>query len=296
MKRKLLGGLLLWLGLVVPILAQHLGNAGTQHRPYFAGNQADSPTEGFVNDSTLVVVARVLINVPARSYLAVFSLTQVGESLDEAQKLLARRLQQFGKSLAELGVAPTDLHTDLVSQIPVYEVEIEKRLFSKTYTEVPRGFQVQKNLHIAYRDDALLEKILTEAAKAEIYDLAEVRYLVANPQAVGDTLRQVAAAVLAKKTQAYRTLGLRLDAKYQTVADQLTVYQPADRYADYTAYSANQITPRRGAVVNEADKPTTHYYKPLPPETFDWAGNPYPLAPVVQFVYVVKVKYVLKKG
>jgi len=43
-------------------------------------------------------------------------------------------------------------------------------LFSKTYTEVPKGFEMQKNLHIKFNDENLLDDIMTFAANNEIYD------------------------------------------------------------------------------------------------------------------------------
>ncbi len=294
---KLLNCCLILLGLATLAQAQHQGNAAQGNRPNYAYNQAaSSPNQGFVNDSTLILEARVLFNAPAKSYQAVFSVTQVGESLEEAQKLLSRRLQQFTKALTDLGIAPTDIYPDFVFQVPVYAFETEKRLFSKSYNEVPTGVRLQKNLHIGYVKEEWLEKIMEEAAKAEIYDLAKVQYLVADQRAVTDTLRQVALRVISKKNKELRSIGVKFNAKYQTVADQLTVYQPAERYESYTAYSAAQLgNQRRGATVNEVEKTVTRYYSPMASEGYDWVENPSPLAPTVQFVYILRVKYVLKR-
>jgi hypothetical protein len=35
---------------------------------------------------------------------------------------------------------------DMLSFVPRYEMQAEKRLFSKTYNEVPAGFELQKNV------------------------------------------------------------------------------------------------------------------------------------------------------
>ncbi len=50
------------------------------------------------------------------------------------------------------GVKEKDVFTDMLSFVPVYEIETTRKLFSKTYQEVPAGFEIQKNIHIRFTD------------------------------------------------------------------------------------------------------------------------------------------------
>ena len=79
--------------------------------------------------------------------------TIVAEANDLVDALLAR----VGKE----GVKDDDVFTDMLSFVPVYEIETTRKLFSKTYQEVPAGFEIQKNIHIRFRDARVLDKLVS---------------------------------------------------------------------------------------------------------------------------------------
>jgi uncharacterized protein YggE len=290
MKKRILLGLAALLSGTSPLFAQHSGNAVYGQPRYERAQAPNLPA-----DSVLVLEARVLANLPADGFQAVLAVSQPGETLNEAQERLNNRLGAFTKALGRLGLAPTDIYVDVVSQVPTFAWETEQKLFSRNYVEVPKGFSLQKNLHVAYRQDAQLEAIMAEAAKSEIYDLVTVRYLVDRPTALADTLRDLAWQVIKRKRARLEQQGLSLASRYQTLAEDLRVLQPAERYQAYEAHSSTNLAlGRRPGKVETAEKATTFYYEPAPGEEYDQVLNPNPLAPTVQFSLVLRVKYVLR--
>ncbi len=90
----------------------------------------------------------------------------------------------FAACFAQIAGHPDgDIYVDMVNFFPKYEYDVSKKLFSKkTYTEIPKGFELQKNIHIRYTAPALLDRIVTAAARQEIYDIVKVDYFVKDPQ------------------------------------------------------------------------------------------------------------------
>jgi ketosteroid isomerase-like protein len=113
----------------------------------------------------------------ADSYLAIFTFTQLGQSAEEADSH-DERLRKSSARVAKSGVKEKDVFTDMLSFVPVYEIETTRKFFSKTYQEVPAGFEIQKNIHIKFTDARMLDKLVTAAAKEEIYDLVKVDFFV----------------------------------------------------------------------------------------------------------------------
>ncbi|MBX3102229.1 MAG: hypothetical protein KF690_06960, partial [Bacteroidetes bacterium] len=134
----------------------------------------------YINDTTMIVNARVLLNVPADAYTAVFALVQVGQDLPTADNLMNARIETFRKELLKLGIPAENVFVDMIGIEPKFETTVEKKLFSKNAVETPAGFELAKNVHVMYLTDDMLGKIVTAAVAAEIYDLVKVDYFVNN--------------------------------------------------------------------------------------------------------------------
>ena len=191
--------LLIPLSLPISLIAQVKGNAYQQQ--VRGGVSAESLNQGYYDSNTLqgntstyswesglnwtnpnLLISRddvmefevsSMMNVEAESFLAIFNITQPGETAAEADKLLNERLNALKEDLKVLGITNNDFYVDVVSLVPLYEFEVEKKLFSKNYNEVPSGFELQKNIHISYVQSELLDNILTAAARQEIYELVK---------------------------------------------------------------------------------------------------------------------------
>ncbi len=156
MKNKLLLALLTLV--CQSISAQVMGNYGEQQQTYqkIAPNaqyRAVPKAAHFLNDNQIEISVNTLSNQKASAYTAIFSVTQAGKTADETNTLLNARLDGLLADLKSLGIPAADLYVDMVNFLPKYEYDISKKLFSrKTYTEIPKGFVLQKNIHIRYTD------------------------------------------------------------------------------------------------------------------------------------------------
>jgi len=284
------------------VFAQVSGNANYAQQQSYWNNRsgydrANQFSEAsFVNDNTILIETNALMNLKADAYIAIFNLSQLGETAAAADELLNTRLENIAKGVKNLGIPEQDIFVDMLSLVPVYEIEVEKKLFSKTYNEVPKGFEMQKNLHIKYTDSGLLDKIITIAAKYETYDLVKVDYVVENPDLAYKTLREASISLVNERISDFKKLGIALEGEYHILAENTGAFFPADQYSSYQAFSSNSFDAiKKKSGVVQAQKPVSMYYKPLPNRDFQIVINPVIVEPVVQYTYSLKVKYQLKR-
>lgn len=232
----------------------------------------------------------LLHNVEPDALVAVFNVVQLGETVAEINQLLKLRLDALQSALAELGIKESDMFVDMVSQVPLYTYETERKLFSKNFVEVPSGFELQKNLHIRFEDPSLIDQIVAAAGAQEIHDLAKVDYFVDNTHEIYQNLREEAAKLFKARKALYMQLDLDLDSIFHTVAETRQAYLPMSRYTGYQAvmqYGYGQSEKN----VTKARKPKAQYYNPISYAGYDKVINPEIIGPVVQFSYQLLVRY-----
>jgi uncharacterized protein YggE len=303
--------LALLLGLLPHLLmAQVAGNAIQSQKKsprYYENNAANdiryaqtanfSNSLDFAGDTAITLNAKVLMNVLADSYVVLLGTAQIGENVEACHALMDKRINGFLDALQKAGIPSKNCYIDFVSQVPAFEYEVEKKLFSTTYNEVPNGFEIKKNVHVAYNDHKMLNLILTEAAKYEIYDIIKVDVVVDNIEAINDSLRHKAVQLLHKKASDYRKLGIKFDAtRYQTIAEKIGSVYPVEQYDSYTAFVNPSLSSvkKGGYHVENAPKSQTIYYNKLPYNEFDAVINPQVIEPVAQFYCHIQTRYVLK--
>lgn len=247
--------------------------------------------------SEIIFDVNALLNVKADCYVAIFNITQVGETSALTNELLNKRLNSFIDGLKQTKIDTGDIFVDMVSQVPVYEYEVEKKLFSKSYNEIPIGFELQKNVHIKYSDEKRLDEIVSIASQNEIYDLVKVDYFVENHQMYFDTLRTRAIELIKTKIKDYKKLGFNLDTLHRNVAENAKVNYPISQYKTYQAYSRPSFAALRkrlgndNSKITEAAKSRTMYYSAIPYDNYDIVIHPTILEPAVQFSYSIVMKY-----
>mgnify|MGYP000182770728 CR=1 FL=1 len=305
---KKLGFFLLLQCIAVIGFGQARGNANQQNRAY----QKDKYNSSYNNKSRPVVALagsairndvtfdiKILMNVKADSYLAIFHLSQVGRRTGEIDTLMNKRINGFKRALTRVNIPEKDVFIDMLTFVPVYEYVVERKLFSKTYNEVPKGFEMKKNIHVRFKDERVLDKIVTAAAQNEIYDLVRVDYFVDDMEGVYDTMREKAVTIAAKKEKLHQDLGVDLSSRYRYVNDKSAVSMPYDNYFQYQAYTnnnlfSNSLIAKKGKV-QLAEKAWTLYYQPIAYKDFDAVITPSVLEPVVQFTYNLKITYLRNK-
>lgn len=239
-----------------------------------------------------VLQIKSLMNVKADSYLAIFHLVQVGATSGEADALLSARINNFLKEIKAFGIGSEDTYTDMLTFVPVYEYEVEKKVFNKHYNEVPKGFEIQKNIHVSFKDPDLLTALVSAAAKNEIYDLAKVEYVVDDIETVYDELRKNCREEAQKRIEELKTFGFRLDTLRPALSDAKGVFYPIERYTSFTSFSSASVDAiKKRNVVNEVKKHQSLIYEKLPYQAFDIIMNAEMLEPEVQFTYSLLLHY-----
>jgi hypothetical protein len=229
---------------------------------------------------------RGLMNCKPSSYLAIFSLTQVGKDQEETSALVQAKTDSILAKLAAQGIE-TEMYVDMISFIPIFEVELSRKLFSKnTYNEIPKGFELKKNLHFRYSDPAVLNEILSLCAQHEIYDLVRVDYFIEDMEALKRQMVAKAETLLQAKIGRYqRLLGEDFKNQRRRMAEGFTLHYPIEQYQSYTAYVSNKFNVKPGAGVSEVPKTTSEFYMPKMAKGYDFVENPSILEPVVQMEY-----------
>ena len=301
MKQLFLFSLLLFL--TTTARAQVMGNYGEQNQKQYQNAAPDPQFRGVPksaqlrDDNVVEITINALSNQPADSYTAIFSVLQSGKTADETNTLLNNRLNGFVAALKTLGIPADDIYVDMVNFLPKYEYDVSKKLFSKkTYTEIPKGFELQKNVHVRYTKPGLLDDIVTAAAQQEIYDIVKVDYFVKDPNKVYKELREAAFVYLNDIEAKYRSIGIQLDSAYLLTAENAWVAYPINRYESYQAFSTQLLdqSDKNNAVVNTADKPVSRFYNAIPANDYDIVINPEILEPAVQFSFNLIARYTLE--
>jgi uncharacterized protein YggE len=263
-----------------------MGNLMYESNSRIFFQQAEQPVKATIQGNVLVLEVNAMMNMKADSYLAIFHVTQLGQSAEEADSLMNERIDGVLRRVMEHGIKEKDVFTDMLSFIPVYELEATRKLFSKTYQEVPAGFEIQKNIHIRFTDARVLDKLVTAAAKEEIYDLVKVDFFVAQQSACYDTLRMFATKLLQQKLANFEKLGLKVEESHRLASEKNGAYFPLDRYTTYQSRTQSSLNSRRkGQLVNDIRKSNTHFYNKVPYGNFDIVLHAEITEPPVQYTY-----------
>ncbi|EDP97457.1 SIMPL domain-containing protein [Kordia algicida OT-1] len=256
------------------------------------GPQTSNPRRNVNPNANITLDVHALYNAKASSYTAVFNISQIGPTADETHKLVNERIDNVRNELLTAGIKEEDIAIDVISFVPVYEIEVEKKLFSTKYNEVPKGFELQQNIHIQFKKTQQFEKILAACATNEIYNLVKVDYFVENIREVYKKLQKSLLELIKEQKEYYDVLGFDL-ANYNVVmADDKYCYFPKDFYKNYQAFNSVSFEAlKKNKGVTKAKKQTSYYYQPISTENYDIVINPAILEPVVQVGMQIKLIY-----
>jgi uncharacterized protein YggE len=271
--------------------AQVAGNANIQHRVHLPTTHINIP---YPNSDEYLITIKGLSNVKADNYVAIFSVKQSAETAAEVNTLIDKRIsavKEYCDSNKNI-----EFHLDMISFLPVYELDLVKKVFNKkTYNEIPVGFEVKKNIHIKYKDPNFLNDLIEVCSRSEIYDLVRVDYFSDSIEAKKEELIMHAKKLIAKKLKVKEEI-LEVDFKEykKQMSDGFTVAYPIEMYTQYKTASSSKLFSNNNVKVNQADISTTYYYKPYFDKDFDFTINPTIFEPVIQIMYEIKVKYTPK--
>ncbi|HNQ67086.1 MAG TPA: hypothetical protein PKN32_01810 [Bacteroidales bacterium] len=248
------------------------------------------------NDTVIYIDVKALMNVKADTYIMILGLSQISDNLETCFELTDQRIASF---IADAGIKDTEVYVDFISQTPIFAREKEKKIFSKKYVEVPKGYEIKKNIHIRYTDRSNADKYLKMAAKNEIYDIIRVDYIVNDHKAIYNTLRTECINLLNQFMTDFSKLGYTFEADYKSLEETNSCTYPISCYSSFSSYMPTNYQALVGnatdiTLVNPNEKINIFYNK-LPYNTYDIIINPDMVEPAVQFSQYIKLKIVLKK-
>lgn len=278
-------------------LAQNRANYNYSNSEY---DKDEKPTQELPKATILgynlqELEATVLMNVTADEYVAMFHIEQKGKKLKDVQENMDKRIANFQKGLLELGIKEDEMIIDFLSLVPEYEYDIEKKLFSKTYNEVPVGFELKKNVHIRFKDNKILDKIIAKAAENEIYDLSKVEYFIKDTDVLYQKLREKAFEIITKKEKLYDSANIQLSKAKKIADENFQTFFPFDRYRSYEAISKGKTSFSKNSKVNDKNRSPSAFYEKLNYDNIECIINPTILEPAVQLFFTLKVRYTLPK-
>ena len=267
------------------VQAQISGNInydGTVHLPQnYLNVQKPHPNE------TLIAV-KGLANIKADSYVAIFSVTQVGKTQEEATRIIDERINTALTPIRSRKNVET--YVDVISFVPNYEYVVQNKIFSKTYNEVPAGFEIKKNIHVKFPAAAMLEDFMKILSQSEIYDLVRVDYHAAALEQIKKDLEAKAYTEVHRKIKKYELIsGKTPENTERSVSDGFIIKLPLEMYQTYQASRSTTLNLRRSAQVNQNEKITSIFYQPVLNKEFDFVINPVIVEPVIQVMYELKV-------
>lgn len=273
-------------------IAQVSGNANYQNQVRYPDNNIEL---NMPSNPNITISVKCLANLKADNYVAIFSVTQVGKTTEEVNSLIDGRISQ---ALTMLKAKPgTETFVDMISFVPIYEFDVEKKLFSKkTYNEIPTGFELKKNIHIKYQDPNLLNDIIAALSVAEVYDLVRVDYFSDKMGATKAELAAKSKLLLQEKLKTLKgIIGAKIDSTEKKIVDGYRIVYPVEMYKSYQAYSNSALNLKKNEKTNMAEKSTSLYYQPAMDKEFDFVLNPTILEPVIQIMYEIKLEMIREK-
>lgn len=257
----------------------------------------ENPRVFIANDNSVTIEVNVLLNAIADYYVAIFNVNQLGETAESTNQMIDSRINNALSGFAQMGIKENNMYVDMLTFVPEYEYEVQKKLFSKTYNEVPKGFRLQKNIHVKYTDSKMLDKMIAVCAKSEIFDLVKVEYYSANSKAYYDTIRIAAKKILNEKIKDYKELGINIELGFKQMAENTFVKYPGEQYSSYKAFNSSSLEAlKKNSGVTQTVKNMSFYYNPVSYKGYDLIINPIITEPVIQYAISMKLRILLKKA
>lgn len=238
------------------------------------------------NGVDFYIDANLLLNTQADELVAIFGVSQEGNSASECIQKIDSRISEFINNLKGLGIEPKDIFVDFVTQNKVYDYAISGTVAK----EKSIGFEAKKNVSIHFTNPSLLDKMASIASKSNIFDLIKVDYVLKDTSSVRKKLLEEASKVIKEKEIQYEKLfGIKLRTHLQLETEKYRVYFPSDMYSPYTPYETGKVGYEYK--VQEVHKSKSLYFHPLDIDGFDVVINPVVLEPVVQCTLYLRIKY-----
>jgi uncharacterized protein YggE len=238
----------------------------------------------------LAIKANVLVNVKATDFLLVFNLIQSGETAALTNEMIDKRLSGFKEDLKNLGINEDQMFTDMIYMIPIFEKDLSKKLFGKNRIEIPKSFEIQKNIHIKFNDLKMVDKMVALAGQNEIYDIAKLDYFMNDHIAAIDTVQSLAVKQIQRRIDLYKNLNLDLSKLQPRIKDDLKTIYPTSQYTGYDSYVSTSHYHKESNSL-DVRRPKAISYDQVPYQEYEVIIDPVLLEPVIQISYTMLAIY-----
>ncbi len=254
----------------------------------------------WANGSDITMDLNVLMNIEATTYTAIFNVRQIAKTSLTVNTLLNERIEAFKKALDGQGISNKQVIVEVISQVPIYGLSNSKKLFSNSQNEVPIGFELHKNITVVFDEYDMLNNIVFEASKSEIYDLVKVDYFVSNPADYYDTMRQILTSYVDILAERYDEVGITLDSFDRILSEKTSAVYPIGRYTPYsglTRMSYDELLDKNQELASPVRTivAPSMYYDYLPFENFDIILHPKVVKPSIQYTLNMKIRFTKKQ-
>jgi uncharacterized protein YggE len=240
-----------------------------------------------------MIEANVLMNLPADGYVAVFGIAQEGSTVEESNAKVDSIITGFKRAAATLGISENDTYVDLITQNKVYEYRQE----TNAVVEQLKGFESKKTIAVRYKQREQLKAIVDEAAKASIFDLIKVDYVLTDLPAAREKLYEEATKIIKEKEARYKTsFGVKMS-PVAVANEKYDAFYPGELYRSYQAYESGDTYGgyNSNSRVIQQRKSSTLYYDPLDPADFDRVMNPLGIEPMIQLTLYLRLEYAINR-
>lgn len=276
------------------VIGQVSGNVAF-NKPYYKSSKSSGIKQKiYLSDSTMLIGAKVLMNVLADEYVIVYGVSEENTSVSECNDKIDKRINSFVSEIKKLGIEPKDLYIDFITQNRVYDYELS----GNTAYEKLIGFELKKNISIHFRDKKLIDKLTISASNYQIFDLVKVDYIVTDIWKVKNQLFEKSMKIINSKKKMYiANMNIQLLPESQIYSENLTIYSPSKAYDSYSAYESSKLGTNYYSKTTTVQKRKmkTFYFNPVDQSGFDMVLNPVIIEPVIQFDYSLNMKYEIDK-
>lgn len=238
-------------------IAQHSGNQAIQNKN--TGAYKSSITNKlYLNDSSFVIQADVLMHVIADQYVVTFGVSEAAPTLQEANSKIDIRIKSFVESLEKSGITKNNIYIDNTTQTTIADYKVNGNIAEQFIS----GFEQKKNVIIHISQISMLDKITILAANYEIYDLVKVDYIVTNTEKIYDELFAAALEIINHKKELYgKATNIKFIPQSQIYAESFYSLYPPDLYESYTPSVSSDYTDYSNyARKKNLRKNTTYYF------------------------------------
>lgn len=247
-----------------------------------------------INDSTLLISAKILLNFEADEYVAVFGVSQEEKSAHDCNTKMNDRIKAFTQKLEGFGILADDIYVDMITQNVIFDYKVE----GNSSTQFQKGFELKKNIIFKFKKIEDLDEIIELAAQYNIYDMIKVDYVIQDMDRIYEQLFEAGISKIKKKKRLYLlATDCTLERRCKIKSEAFNLIFPKELYGKYAAYETSEVSThyRRDWIQIQARKRNTYYYDQLNAKGFDMVINPVMVKVGIQAVMELKIQYKIKK-